>query len=140
MQNILGDICPLIMPPIALNKFTHMAPLYCTCNKTIHPPIAYLSHLVDIDIIKKIGSWFNQCVYVYLSNIYSVSQSYGLSRYPKANTGLAKHYQTYIKCQHILHLSITKNKTKVTSANLLDLDLDLDLNFYDIFRFCDISV
>ena len=32
-----------------------------------------------------------------------------------------------------------KNKTKVISADLLEFYFDLDLNFYDIFRFCDIS-
>ena len=41
------------MPPAALNNFTHIAPLYCTCNKVVHPPIVYLSCLVDIDTIKK---------------------------------------------------------------------------------------
>ena len=33
-----------------------------------------------------------------------------------------------------------QNKTTVISANLLEFDYDLDLNFYDILRFCDISV
>ena len=35
---------------------------------------------------------------------------------------------------------INPNKTKVISADLLEFDFDLDFNFYDIFRFCDISV
>ena len=33
-----------------------------------------------------------------------------------------------------------RNKTKVISADILEFDFDLDMSFYDILRFCEISV
>ena len=40
----------------------------------------------------------------------------------------------------MLKTTLTVNKTKVISADLMDKKKKSDLDFYNIFRFCDISV